>query len=79
MSDDPIFRKLTNDLEPYWENHPNQRDFFHGLYHFFAAGGWKEAGDSEQAHKDIERCLDHWVRHENQKQYKERTGRSKSP
>jgi len=78
MSNDPLGRYITKSLDPYWEKHPNQRDFWHGLYHCIMGGLYAEAGEYERSHKDVERCLDHWVRHENQKQYKERTGRSRS-
>ena len=78
MSNDPIGRAITRALDSYWEKHPNQRDFVHGLYHCIMAASWEDIGNHELAQKDVERCLDHWVRHENQKQYKERTGRSRS-
>ena len=31
MSNDPFGRAITNFLNPYWENHPNQRDAVHGF------------------------------------------------
>jgi hypothetical protein len=78
MTDNRIGRAITNSLQPYWNNHPNQRDFFHGLYHQFMADCWKEAGNYEEAEKDLKRRDDHWLRHENQRQYENRTGRRHS-
>ena len=78
MSNDPIGRAITNMLEPYWQNHPNQRDFVHGVYHDVRGKMWDLVGDHEKAEKDYERRDDHWVRHENQEQYYNRTGRRRS-
>ena len=78
MSNDPVGRAITKALDPYWENHPNQRDAVHGLYHQIAGDFWNFLGEQDKAQRDYERRDDHWVRHENQRKYKERTGRSRS-
>ena len=33
MSNSPRGRKITSNLQPYWKNHPLQRDIVHGSYH----------------------------------------------
>ena len=33
MSNSPRGRNITNKLQPYWKDHPGQRDFVHGSYH----------------------------------------------
>ena len=78
MSNDPIGRAITNALKPYWEKHPNQRDAVHGLYHHIAGSIRNTLGQKDKAKKDFKRSDDHWIRHENQNQYKKRTGRSRS-
>ena len=65
MSNDPFGRAITNFLNPYWENHPNQRDAVHGFYHNAAGHFWNFMGDSEKANADFKRRDDHWIRHEN--------------
>ena len=40
MSNDPFFRGITNKLQPYWKNHPIQRDMAHGGYHAIRGVGW---------------------------------------
>ena len=77
MSGNPL-RSLTKKLDPYWKNHPNQRDFWHGLYHHIQGEAWRENGYYEEAREDFKRRDDHWIRHENLRQYQERTGRSRS-
>ena len=47
MSNDQIFRGVTTILDPYWEKHPNQRDFWHGLYHHIVGEGWRDMGYDE--------------------------------
>ncbi len=78
MSNDPIGRAITTALDPYWQNHPNQRDAIHGLYHNIAGNFWNAVGQKEKAEKDFKRRDDHWVRHENRENYRKRTGRSRS-
>ena len=50
----------------------------HGLYHQIAGDFWTLLGQKDKAEKDYKRRDDHWVRHENQQSYKQRTGRSRS-
>lgn len=79
MTNIPFLRKISEDLNPHWENHPSQRDFVHGLFHHFMGEVWKEMGCDEEAEKDYKRRDDHWIRHENLREYQKRTGRKKSP
>ena len=36
MSNSTRGRRLTNYLQPYWKDHPAQRDIVHGIYHIGA-------------------------------------------
>ena len=48
MSNDPIGRAITKALDPYWKDHPNQRDAVHGLYHNMAGNLWNALGQQDQ-------------------------------
>ena len=52
MSNDPIGRAITKALDPYWEDHPDQRDAVHGLYHQIDGDFWSLLGEDEKAQKD---------------------------
>ena len=90
MSNDPVGRKITTKLNPYWKNHPGQRDAVHGTYHLGAAGAQVGAYSAlplplkvavgqkliKGAKKDLKRCHDHWVKGENRN---DRVHYNKSP
>ena len=44
MSNDPIWRTITNALNGYWKNHPIQLDLVHGTYHVGAGTFWGALG-----------------------------------
>lgn len=65
MSNDPFGRAVTNLLDPYWKDHPIQRDLVHGGYHLIRGIIWALLWKKDKADADFQRTNDHWIRGEN--------------
>ena len=56
MSNSPRGRRITNNLQPYWKDHPWQRDMVHGGYHLLK--GIKHYANAMGAHDAIDMFYD---------------------